>query len=257
MRRAMQGTQGGSDAVTTYCDVISSLIDDLRSQTAAIADAADGLTRALQTGGIIQVFGTGHSHMLAEEVFTRAGGLAAVNAVLISSLMLHESALGSGEVERLTGLGELVANQSGMRQGDGAIVISNAGINDVPVQFAIEARRRGLFVVGITSLSYSRSLPSLHRDGRRLFEVVDVVLDNLTPGGDVAVCLGDDDRWRVGAVSTVTGCVLINSVMVAIAEKLWRTGVGDPPILISSKLPGAEEHNHAVTARYRDRVAHL
>ncbi|MGH2346399.1 MAG: sugar isomerase domain-containing protein [Chloroflexota bacterium] len=246
------------DAVARYQRTMRDLLDDVgTTQAAAIRQAAAGLTKIIQAGGVIHVFGTGHSHMLAEEVFTRAGGLAAINAVLVSSLMLHESALGSSDVEQLPGLGELIANQCGLRSGDGAIVISNAGINDVPVQFALEARRLGLFSVGITSVAYSRGLASRHSTGCKLLEVVDVVLDNRAPAGDVAVRLADDDRWQVGAASTITGCMIINSIMVGIAERLHHDGVTDPPILVSSKLPGAEEHNRAITAKYRDRVAHL
>lgn len=246
------------DAVALYQRTIRDLLDDISiTQAAGIQRAADGLAQVILAGGVIHVFGTGHSHMLAEEVFTRAGGLAAINAVLVSSLMLHESALGSSDVERLLGLGELIAQQSGLRPGDGAIIISNAGINDVPVQFALEARERGLFSVGITSVASSQGLASRHRNGSKLLDVVDVVLDNRAPSGDVALSLGGEDRWQVGAVSTITGCMLINSVMVGIAERLQRSGIAQPPILISSKLPGAEEHNLAITAKYRDRVAHL
>ncbi|HVC79135.1 MAG TPA: SIS domain-containing protein [Chloroflexota bacterium] len=246
------------DAIALYQSAMRDLLDEVSTtQAAAIHQAADGLTKVILAGGVIHVFGTGHSHMLAEEVFTRAGGLAAINAVLVSSLMLHESALGSSDVEQLPGLGELIANQCGLRSGDGAIIISNAGINDVPVQFALEARQRGLFSVGITSVAYSQGLSSRHNTGRKLLEVVDVVLDNRAPAGDVALRLNGDDRWQVGAASTITGCMLINSTMVGIAERLHRDGVRDPPILVSSKLPGAEEHNRAITAKYRDRVAHL
>ncbi|HWE60184.1 MAG TPA: SIS domain-containing protein [Chloroflexota bacterium] len=75
------------DAVARYQRTMGDLLDEIgTTQDAAIHQAADGLTEVILTGGIIHVFGTGHSHKLAEEVFTRAEGLAAINAVLVSSL---------------------------------------------------------------------------------------------------------------------------------------------------------------------------
>ena len=61
----------------------------IAEELAAIRSAAELCARAVAGGGLIHVLGTGHSHILAEELFYRAGGLAAINPILVDRLMLH------------------------------------------------------------------------------------------------------------------------------------------------------------------------
>jgi uncharacterized phosphosugar-binding protein len=90
----------------------------------AIAEASGIMARCIAGGGVVHAFGTGHSHMLAEEIFARARGLAAVNAILYPPLMLHRGAFVSSQVERETGLATRLLEQAGIRAGDVLIVIS-------------------------------------------------------------------------------------------------------------------------------------
>src|SRR5258708_40100015 len=55
-----------------------------------IEEAAKVITRALRQGGVLHMFGSGHSHLPPEEAFYRSGGLAAVRPLLDPSLMFHE-----------------------------------------------------------------------------------------------------------------------------------------------------------------------
>ena len=72
-------------------------------QDAEITQAATLLSASLSTGGWIYACGTGHSHLMAEEIFYRAGGFARVRPLLLPQLMLHESATGSTDEERKEG----------------------------------------------------------------------------------------------------------------------------------------------------------
>ena len=57
-----------------YCRRILECIEKIRdTQMDAISRAAGEIAVRLEKGGLFYVFGTGHSHMLAEEVYRRAG----------------------------------------------------------------------------------------------------------------------------------------------------------------------------------------
>jgi uncharacterized phosphosugar-binding protein len=62
-------------------------------QTEAFEVAAAAMAAAMQQDRLIYLFGTGHSHMLAEEGHYRAGGLACVVPILVTALMLHQGAV--------------------------------------------------------------------------------------------------------------------------------------------------------------------
>jgi uncharacterized phosphosugar-binding protein len=178
------------------------------TQRAGIETAGSLVATALDGGRTLWVFGTGHSHLLAEELYERAGGLADVRAVLEPSLMLHEGASKSSALERLPGLAKVLLGQYPVEPGDVVIVASNSGRNAVPVEFAAGSRARGAKVVAITSLAHSASVPSRAPSGRRLCDVADVVIDNCGVPGDAA--LSGDPPY--GATSTVTGALIVQAI---------------------------------------------
>src|SRR5256885_10024683 len=61
-----------------------------RNQGEAIEEAGRVITDSVRRGGVLHMFGSGHSHLAAEEGFYRSGGLAPVSPMLDPSLMLHE-----------------------------------------------------------------------------------------------------------------------------------------------------------------------
>ena len=73
------------------------------SQSATISAVADAVARALADRRWIWFAGTGHSHLLALEMFYRAGGLVRAVPILDEELMLHVSASRSTEHERESG----------------------------------------------------------------------------------------------------------------------------------------------------------
>lgn len=227
-----------------YLDAAISLLEEVReTQGEAIEEAGRLCAEAVARDGLIHVFGTGHSHILAEELYDRAGGLLRVNAILVDDLMLHEGGLRSGPLERLPGLAEVILDHEPASPGDVLIVASNSGRNAAPVEMAELARARGLATVGITSLRHSRSTPSRAPSGKRLFEVVDVVIDNRgLPGDAVLPVPGHREEVRTAATSTVTGAAIVQAIM---AEAVIRLAAGgaEVPIMMSANLEGADEHN--------------
>src|SRR5262249_8720980 len=119
------------------------------TQVGPIRVAAELVVEALTKGKRFWVFGTGHSHALAEELYGRAGGLADVRAVLEAGLMLHEGLQKSSLMERLPGMADVLLETNGIAAGDVVLVASNSGRNAVPVEFALGARKRGALVIAL------------------------------------------------------------------------------------------------------------
>lgn len=233
---------------TQYYENIRQILDDVAfTQAPAIEDAATRLARSLAAGGVCHVFGSGHSAMIAREVVGRAGGLVPVNEI-------HDPT--RGFAERVEGYGAALFNaytrKYGFEPGEVLLVISNSGINPVPVELALLAREAGGVVVCITNLAQSRASKSKHSSGKRLFEVSDVVLDNRCPPGDAAVPV-ESLGLSVGATSTFAGALIVNLLMLATIEKMIEAG-HKPPVLRSQNLPGADEWNDHIREKYSARV---
>jgi uncharacterized phosphosugar-binding protein len=224
-------------------------------QLGPIREAGRLVAEVLRADRLVHVFGTGHSHMLAEEGLYRAGGLAPVNAILESGLMLHEGAAVSTRLEKLPGYSPIVADKYGFEEGDLLIVISNSGVNAAPVEMTMLAREAGLKVLAICSVAYSKSVEPRPGVSARLYELADLTLDNLGEPGDAVVEV-DGTGLKVGPTSTVIGATLLNAVFVEATCTLAAEGV-EPPVYRSSNMPGASEHNRGLVERFRGRVRHL
>jgi uncharacterized phosphosugar-binding protein len=240
----------------SYLGQIRAMIERLHDeQLGQIREAGRLVAEALRADRLVHVFGTGHSHMLAEEGLYRAGGLAPVNAILESGLMLHEGAAVSTRLEKLPGYSPIVANKYGFEEGDLLIVISNSGVNAAPVEMALLAKEAGLKVLAISSLAYSKSVEPNPGASARLYEIADLTLDNLGEPGDAVVEV-DGTGLKVGPTSTVIGATLLNAIFVEATCTLAAEGV-EPPVYRSSNMPGAPEHNRRLVERFRGRIRHL
>lgn len=243
-------------SAAAYLDRVAGMIDRLRHEHLdRIGEAAEIVADAVRRDAIVHIFGTGHSHLLAEEALYRAGGLAAIDAVLDPGLMLREGALASTQLERVAGYAEIVAGNYRFEAGDVLVVVSNSGVNAVPVEMAEIGKRAGLAVIAVCSLSYAAATEPAPDVGRRLPDVADLTLDNLGEPGDAVVEV-DGGGVRGGPTSTVIGAALLNAVFVEAAARLAADGV-EPPLYRSANMRGAPEHNRDLVARYRGRVKHL
>ncbi|WP_329005120.1 SIS domain-containing protein [Kribbella sp. NBC_00709] len=201
------------------------------TQLGAIRVAAGLVADALTGGKQFWVFGTGHSHTLAEELYGRAGGLADVRAILEPGLMLHEGLQKSSLLERLPGLAAVLLEVNQLESGDVVLIASNSGRNAVPVEFALGARERGAQVIALTSMAHSTSTSSRAPGGQRLFETADVVIDNCGVPGDALIDV-DGSPERTGATSTMVGAMLVQALTVEIVTRL--TARGETPNVLRS-----------------------
>lgn len=236
-------TSGQPSAAGRYLEHISSLLDRLHAtQFEPIQRAATLAATAIARGRPLHLFGTGHSHMMAEEAYYRAGGLVPVRPLLFDALMLHIDAPLSTTLERLPGLARSLLDHHPMGDGDVLIVASNSGANAVTVEMAQLATRAGVDLIAITSLAHARSASGREPEtGPRLHDYASVVIDNGGAVGDAAITVeGVPDR--VGPTSTVVGAAIINAIVCGTVDALVAMGA-HPEIFSSSNVVGGDAHN--------------
>jgi len=107
------------------------------SQYENIQKASKLFAKAIIEDKIIHAFGTGHSQMIATEMFARACGLANVNAIMDDLVMLGSGARRAASIERISGLADLLWDKYEIKKGDLMVIISNSGRNAMPVEIAL------------------------------------------------------------------------------------------------------------------------
>lgn len=237
-----QAADRGRSAGRRYLETSTDLVARLAANEWPNLEAAARLiATSMSEGGVIHTFGSGHSHMIAEELFYRAGGFVRVRPILFDGLMLHSSAPLSTALERVPGLAAALLDDHPVKAGDVMLVASNSGSNAVVTEMARLARARGLKTIAITSLQHATSEEARQDPGARLHDLVDIVIDNGGVVGDAAVSV-DGLPTRVAPTSTVVGAAIANALVAEVAERL--VGMGQvPDVFASSNVAGGDAVN--------------
>jgi uncharacterized phosphosugar-binding protein len=243
-------------AMEKYFEILQGQMRAIREREwAKIAQAGEWLGEALANDKFFYAFGTGHSHLLAEEIFYRAGGLARACPILDERLMLHKEAIQATYNEREEGYAAKLLDQYPVERGDVLIVASNSGRNNVPIEMALEGRARGMRVIAITNLAHAKVWGSKHKSGKTLGEVAELCIDNCGIAGDACTPV-EGIQQLVGSPSTATGAMIVNLIIVQGIESALKRGA-TPEVFISSNTPGGDGHNDRLLLKYKSRVRHL
>ncbi|MFI6812051.1 sugar isomerase domain-containing protein [Nonomuraea sp. NPDC050328] len=236
-----------------YFAQLKVLIDRLPEQP--VRQAATLVGRALDRGGVIQAFGSGHSEAIAMEIAGRAGGLVPTNRLALRDIHLYGKAarteLDRYDLERDPAVAHQILAAAPIDPADLFVVISNSGVNGVVVELATQVKERGHDLIAITSLQHAGASVSRHPSGLKLCDLADVVLDNLAPYGDALLPL--PGGGATGAVSTVTSALLAQLVVTQVISDQVDAGQV-PPIYLSANVPEGDEHNLRLEARYAGRL---
>lgn len=242
---------------SAYKDAVVGLLEQIeREEQQAIDRAADLMAEAIKRDQLIHVIGPGgHSNIGAYEMFYRAGGLVPINAILDPGTLLSMGARRSTIIERTPGYGQAVLEA--FEVNDGVLIIVNAyGINAMCIDVALEARRRGIPTIGVTSRAFAEKVPpdhpARHPSKKNLFEVVDVHIDCHMPFGDAVVSI-EGLQQKVAPVSTLVNCFTLNLLVIRTVEKLLEKGI-TPPIWTSANIPGGDQANKEYIKRYKGRI---
>jgi uncharacterized phosphosugar-binding protein len=225
------------------------------TQMDAIARTADLAARAIASGGLVHLFGTGHSRIPLEEMFPRYGSFPGFHPIAELSMTFHTEVVGANGqrqamfIERIPGLAETILANFTFQPDDLMIVFSASGTTAVPIEMARGARARGIPVVAVTSVEQSMATSPEHPDGR-LLDHADIVIDLCTPVGDALVTLDGLDT-PVGPGSTIASAAIVNEIKVQTAARLLDRGAL-PPVLTSASVVGAERSAELFEAAYRE-----
>jgi uncharacterized phosphosugar-binding protein len=252
-------------AALEFFDRALMLLEKLRhTQAGVIQQAADLCADRIARGGLIFLFGNGHSRMLCEEMTPRQGCFPGFVALVELALSNHAAIVGANGLraplylENYEGYAEQILRGFRFGKNDGFIVISTSGIRPVVVEMAMGARKRGLPVIAIVSKSHCEQAEAAHSSGKKLIDCADIVIDNQCPPGDCLLPLKGLE-WPTGPASTITGAMIINMIRCATAEGLLRRGT-IPTLLPSHQFVRSDNAGAQLESfyeAYRQSLAHL
>jgi uncharacterized phosphosugar-binding protein len=245
------------DVLAQYLTAVRTALDAIEAtQLSPIREAAAHFAATIQKERLVHVFGTGHSRMAVEEMFPRYGSFPGFHPIVELSMTYHNPVVGANGqrqamfLENVQGFGAVLWRNFATSPDDALLAISTSGCNAVTVDVALEAKRRGIFVVALTSLKHAAVSTSRHESGRKLHDFADLILDQHAPAGDSAVWIAGLET-PVAPLSSVTGCAIINMVKAEVARLLTEAG-SPPKVLTAAYHLGAERARQLFEETYDD-----
>lgn len=211
------------------------------TQLAAIEQAAERMAASIAAGRLVHLFGTGHGSFAPLESFPRSGGIVGFHPIVELPISLIHHVYGDMGVpqyrflHRQEGYGQAILESHHLDPRDTLALFSHSGLNAVILDMALEAKRRGLSVVGITSLPHSTAVQPRHSSGKRLADVADVVIDTGVPLGDACVQV-EGIADPLGPISTVCAVAIMHELVCATARLLVAQGV-EPMVEVNVNVP--------------------
>ncbi len=231
------------------------------TQAEPIEQASQWCADAIAAGGLVHLFGTGHSRIPVEEMFPRYGSYPGFNPLAELSMTFHTQVVGANGqrqamfIERMPGLAEVILSNFTFGAHDVLMIFSASGLSAVPIEMARGGRARGLRVIAVTSVEQSRSGEPSPAIGSRLLDEADLVIDLCTPAAD-ALCSIDGLDTPVGPGSTITAVAVVNAIKVRVAELLVERHAM-PPVITRATVVGEERSGQLFDQAYREHARRI
>ncbi|MDA0195151.1 MAG: SIS domain-containing protein [Bacteroidetes bacterium] len=235
--------------INDYLDKCHQLVDVVARQKEQIEVAATWFADSILAGRMVQVFGSGHSRIMVEEMWPRYGSFPGFNPIVELSLTFHNLVVGANGqrqamfLENVSGLAERILRNFEITKQDSALVISSSGCNVVPIEVAELFQKKGIKVVALVTSEHLRKSKSKREDGKKLTDFSDLILDTGAPVGDAMIKIPGLDT-AVSPGSTVGGAMIINCIKAEVARLL--TDAGEPPKVLSGSAVVGEERAKAL-----------
>jgi uncharacterized phosphosugar-binding protein len=192
-------------------------------------------------------------------MFFRAGGMANVNPIFGHDISPLCQALKYLEVERTVGYANCLVRYYGVSKGDLFIIFHNIGMNPGAIDACEEAKKQGAKIIAVSSSEWRAKLPLDHHirhpNKKHVFDYADLAIDDENPYGDADYKVDGFDVPIAPTSTQIDAFIAHRMVIEAVAAMVERKL--DPPIFRSANLPGGDEFNSKLIARYRDRVKDL
>lgn len=232
-----------------YAQKITTLLDEVyNTNKDNIQKLAQLFAENIMNDKIIHTFGSGHSHIVGIEMFARAGGLGNINALLDPDVLTSSGAQRGSAIEKVEGLADIIYDNYLIEKGDIMIITSNSGRNALPIEMALRCKKEGIYCVGITALEQSTAMTSRHSSGKKLYEIVDMVLDNKSYSGDALINI---NGIKTGPSSTITSTFLMNTIISEAIKIVVDKGF-KPMVFQSQNVDGFS--NEEIYEHYKGRI---
>ena len=227
-----------------------------------IHKAAEVMAASIESGRWVHTFGCGHATLPIEEMYPRIGGFVGFHPMIELPLTFFTRITGEMGVhqfvflERVEGYGVEIMKGYNFDSRDSMWLFSHSGINNVNIDVAIEARKKGLKVIAYGSAAAAKGKQTRHSSGKTIFDVADIVVDTCAPIGDASVSL-KNHKDKIGPLSTMAFVTCVWMTVNTIAEILAERGV-KLYIHPSHNVPGddtAKQRLEEALAEYKKRIA--
>lgn len=245
---------------TYFNEVQQYLIEIMETEKDSMKEAAQVIAEQIKKDKVVYVYGPGgHSNLASQEVFFRAGGLMHISAILDEGTLLSGGALRSMAIERTEGYGKIVIEDYGLQKGDLLLLVNAYGINTATIEAALEAKKRGVTIISVSSYNHANNTPAehpaRHPEKLNLHEISDISIDSKIKPGD-AVIEVEGQEQKVGAVSTFTNAFILNTITIEVVNILAKENI-QPPIWKSGNVMGGDEWNNQFIGQFKHKIKRL
>src|ERR1700752_3351776 len=212
-----------------YLSGCAQMTETIARQQDSIETAANWFTQSILAGRVVHVFGSGHSRIMVEEMWPRYGSFAGFNPIVELSLTYHNNVVGANGqrqamfLENVPGLAERILRNFDLSEQDCALIISSSGTNIMPVEMAELFHQKKIKVVALITKLHSEKSTSKRKDGKKLSDFSDIILDTGAPVGDSMIYI-DGLETPVSPGSSVGGIIIVNSIKAEVARLLTEAG---------------------------------
>ncbi len=240
--------------ILEYLNKAETILERVKNQEKTLKIVSEIFAESILHGRMVHLFGSGHSRMLVEEMWPRYGSFPGFNPIVELSLSFHNLVIGANGqrqamfIENVPGLAERILRNFDISDVDTALIISSSGCNIVPIEMAEEFKKKKVKVVALVSRLHLDGSSSKRKDGKKLNNFADFVLDTGAPLGDAMVNIDGLDT-PVAPGSTLGGVLIVNSIKAQIADILQKKGK-TPKVLSSGKIIGEKRATTLFEAAY-------
>jgi uncharacterized phosphosugar-binding protein len=227
-----------------------------------IRKAAETMADAIGAQHWVHTFGCGHATLPIEEMYPRIGSFVGFHPIVEIPLTFFTHITGEMGIhqflflERVEGYGVEIMKAYNFNKNDVMWLFSHTGINNVNIDIALEARKKGMKVIVFGSAAEAKGKQTRHSCGKTIFDLADIVVDTCAPLQDASVTL-KNHRDKIGPVSTMAFITCVWMTITTVAEILADRGV-ELYIHPSHNVPGdttSRQRLDAALDEYKRRIA--
>lgn len=243
-----------------YKSIIENLELVNSTQSKNIAKAGKLMADAIEQDCLISVYGGGgHTTLPVGEMFFRAGGLSCINPIMETGLSVFNQALKYLELERTVNYGSAIVKYYNLQKDDVLIIFHNIGINPATIDAAMEAKKRGVKIIAVSSSYWQEEIPEehfiRHPNKTNLFDYADVCINDFNPVGDAVVTVPGLDT-PIAPASNIVDFYIAHLLEIETVHQCIQRGI-TPPVWNSANAPGGDEKNAKYLEKYSPRVKML